>query len=313
MSYKEPFSQQILKKKSDLKRVHKKKYYQDDYDLFFKTVVVGDVGVGKSTLISQFAKEHYPKDYMKIVGVNLHMKTISINIEEEGLLKVRLQIWGPSCQESFSSIRPVYYPGSLGAVIMFDLTSKNSFENLPLWIKEIKSNLEDEIPLLLVGNKCDLVDQRAISTRDIVYLTQMHDLEYMQISAKTGKNVEEVLPTLVKLMALDKKKQPSKFKTKGEVARDQSSGGLQLLLKHFLETGKFNLFFTYLPDLPDLMRKQFLVRTFPVHFKGLEALEEKCMEIKEIFEKSSEIYGDLNLYDESRKIYELYLKINRDF
>ncbi|TFG07400.1 MAG: GTP-binding protein [Promethearchaeota archaeon] len=133
-------------------------------------------------------------------STNFHVKTISIDTEEEGPIKVKLQIWDTGGQERFSSIRPMYYRGSLGALLIFDLTSYESFEHLPQWIEEIRANVKSDIPLLLVGNKSDLVDQRAVSLDEINNFTENFNLYYMETSAKTGEGVGDCFYILACLM-----------------------------------------------------------------------------------------------------------------
>ncbi|MBA7680417.1 hypothetical protein ES703_88733 [subsurface metagenome] len=172
----------------------------DEYDYLFKCIVVGDGGVGKTALTIRFSKGFFTEDYKMTIGVDFHVKTISIDTEEEGPIKVKLQIWDTGGQERFSSIRPMYYRGSLGGLLIFDLTSYESFEHLPQWIEEVRSNLKSEIPLLLVGNKSDLINERALSNEEINNFTQKFNLYYMETSAKTGVGVGDCFYILACLM-----------------------------------------------------------------------------------------------------------------
>ncbi len=171
----------------------------EEYDYLFKTIVVGDGGVGKTALTIRFSKDFFTEDYKMTIGVDFHVKTISID-SHEGPLKCKLQIWDTGGQERFSSIRPMYYRGSLGALVIFDLTNYESFEHLPMWIEEIRDNIKNEIPLLLVGNKCDLVDQRAVSVEEINEFTRNFNLYYTESSAKTGAGVGDCFSVLACLM-----------------------------------------------------------------------------------------------------------------
>ncbi|MFX0095513.1 MAG: GTP-binding protein [Candidatus Hodarchaeota archaeon] len=172
----------------------------DEYDYLFKSIVVGDGGVGKTALTIRFSKGFFTEDYKMTIGVDFHVKTISIDTEEEGPIKVKLQIWDTGGQERFSSIRPMYYRGSLGGLLIFDLTSYESFEHLPQWIEEVRANIKSDIPLLLVGNKSDLVDQRAVSIEEIISFTNNFNLYYMETSAKTGEGVGDCFYILACLM-----------------------------------------------------------------------------------------------------------------
>ncbi len=128
------------------------------------------------------------------------MKTISIDTEDQGQLRVKLQIWDTGGQERFSSIRPMYYRGSLGALLIFDLTSYESFEHLPQWIEEVRSNIKSDVPFLLVGNKSDLLEERAVSIEEINSFTDKFNLYYMETSAKTGEGVGDCFYILACLM-----------------------------------------------------------------------------------------------------------------
>ncbi len=171
----------------------------EEYDYLFKSIVVGDGGVGKTALTLRFSKGFFTEDYKMTIGVDFHVKTIAID-SVEGPIRAKLQIWDTGGQERFSSIRPMYYRGSLGALMIFDLTNSGSFEHLPQWIEEVRANVKTEIPLLLVGNKSDLVDQRAVSLEEINSFTNNFNLYYMETSAKTGEGVGDCFYILACLM-----------------------------------------------------------------------------------------------------------------
>ena len=171
----------------------------EEYDYLFKSIVVGDGGVGKTALTLRFSKGFFTEDYKMTIGVDFHVKTINID-SIEGPIRAKLQIWDTGGQERFSSIRPMYYRGSLGALLIFDLTNAGSFEHLPQWIEEVRANVKTEIPLLLVGNKSDLVDQRTVSLEEINNFTNNFNLYYMETSAKTGEGVGDCFYILACLM-----------------------------------------------------------------------------------------------------------------
>jgi len=171
----------------------------EEYDYLFKSIVVGDGGVGKTALTLRFSKGFFTEDYKMTIGVDFHVKTISIDTSE-GPLKCKLQLWDTGGQERFSSIRPMYYRGSLGTILVFDLTNSASFEHLPQWIEEVRANIKTEIPVLLVGNKSDLIDQRAVTIEEINKFINDFNLYYMETSAKTGDGVGDCFYILACLM-----------------------------------------------------------------------------------------------------------------
>lgn len=170
----------------------------DEYDFLFKSIVVGDGGVGKTALTLRFSKGFFTEDYKMTIGVDFHVKTINIDTPDSGLLRCKLQIWDTGGQERFSSIRPMYYRGSLGALLIFDLTNYESFEHLPMWIEEVRANVKNDIPLLLVGNKSDL--PRMVSLEEINNFTRDFNLYYTETSAKTGEGVGDCFSILAFLM-----------------------------------------------------------------------------------------------------------------
>ena len=171
----------------------------EEYDYLFKSIVVGDGGVGKTALTLRFSKGFFTEDYKMTIGVDFHVKTISIDTLE-GPIKCKLQLWDTGGQERFSSIRPMYYRGSLGTILVFDLTNSASFEHLPQWIEEVRANIKSDIPVLLIGNKSDLTDQRAVSLEEINNFTGHFNLYYMETSAKTGDGVGDCFYILACLM-----------------------------------------------------------------------------------------------------------------
>jgi Ras-related protein Rab-11A len=169
------------------------------HDHFFNAVIVGDKGVGKSALKLRFSRGIFDEKYRMTIGADFYTRTMSINTDI-GLIRVNLYVWETSRQERFDSIRPMIYRGSLGALVIFDLTNPSSFAHLPQWIEEVRSNVKTEIPIILVGNKCDLADQRAISLEEINSFTQDYKLYYMETSAKTGESVGYCFYVLASLM-----------------------------------------------------------------------------------------------------------------
>jgi len=168
------------------------------------------------------------------------------------------------------------------------------------------------IPLLLVGNKSDLKDQRAVSLQEITRFTQKFNIDYIETSAKTRENVEEVFVALTKLMLFSDKR-PLIIKSKEERIREDSVPGSLILLKYLLEKKQFALFFKFFPELTEPIKKEFLTQNFSIYLEKLKELKEEAYKkIKEIFEMSNKIYRDLNLYYESQEISRLNININKN-
>jgi len=145
-----------------------------------KIVVVGDAAVGKTSLIVRYVKGVFNPGYIITLGVNFFTQDVSIQDKT-----LRYIIWDTAGQERFGPVRKKYYLGARAAVLVFDLTNLQSFENVDFWIKEVEG-ICGEIPMILVGNKADLkpvVKQDAIQD-----FTSRHNLTYIETSAKTGMN-----------------------------------------------------------------------------------------------------------------------------
>ncbi|MHA1562679.1 MAG: GTP-binding protein, partial [Promethearchaeota archaeon] len=112
---------------------------------------------------------------------------------------VKLQIWDTGGQERFRYVRPLYYKGSMGCIILFDLTNRESFDHVPKWLEEVKKESGD-IPILLVGNKSDLIDERTVSLDEALQISKDLNMFYVESSAKNGKGVGDVFAILSLLM-----------------------------------------------------------------------------------------------------------------
>jgi len=166
----------------------------DDYDFLFKSVVVGDGGSGKTAVVVRFSQGFFQENYKLTIGVEFAVKTININN-----YNVKLQIWDTGGQERFRYVRPLYYKGSMGCIILFDLTNRESFDHVPKWLEEVKKE-SGNIPILLVGNKSDLIDERDVSLNEAKQMAVDLNMFYVESSAKNGKGVGDVFAMLSLLM-----------------------------------------------------------------------------------------------------------------
>jgi len=159
----------------------------------FKFVIIGDHEVGKTSLVRRFVESRFSHDYRATIGLNI----LSHNIEFYGN-NIVYSLWDVGAQMYFKRFRQTYYLGAQAAFIVCDLTNKKTFENIKVWYEEMENFIQGrEIPMIIIGNKKDLVDQRAISYQDGVDLVS--DLSekvnikasYIETSALTGENVED--------------------------------------------------------------------------------------------------------------------------
>merc|ERR1719222_1687760 len=128
-------------------------------DLFGKLLLIGDSGVGKSCLLLRFADDTYTDSYVSTIGVDFKMRTLNL----EGRT-CKLQIWDTAGQERFRTITSSYYRGAHGIIIVYDVTDKESFNNVKHWMQEIDKYASETVNKLLVGNKCDLSSKKVVSS-----------------------------------------------------------------------------------------------------------------------------------------------------
>ena len=165
----------------------------DEFDIIFKIVLIGDSGVGKTNLLGRYLKKEYKEETKATVGVEFGEKKYELNG-----LKIKAQIWDTAGQERYKAITSMYYKGAKGALIVFDLSSKNTFQNVEKWYNEIKKTADPNINLILIGNKSDLKDKRQISTEEGENKAKEMNVAYLETSSLNCDNVYKAFDTLMK-------------------------------------------------------------------------------------------------------------------
>ena len=159
----------------------------------FKIVIIGDCGVGKSSIMSRQCDNRYDSSYISTMGVDFHNNNMLI---EDKLVK--LQIWDTSGQERFQKITREYYKSSDAIMIVFDVENKSSFLNVQTWFQNCKQYCVNEnIQIYLIGNKSDSTI-RVISTEEAIDCAEHLNIKYMETSAKTGFGIEECFSIILK-------------------------------------------------------------------------------------------------------------------
>ena len=159
----------------------------------FKIILAGDGAVGKTSLINRFVTGSFTGDYKATIGVAISSKQVIAEDDE-----VNLQIWDIAGQTLFRQFRKKFYTKAKGALLVFDLTVPKSLDNLRAWIEDIQE-ITGEIPFVLIGNKADLTELRAVSPEEIneFFKGQSKIAAYFNTSALTGTNVENAFIGLV--------------------------------------------------------------------------------------------------------------------
>ncbi|KAG5494756.1 hypothetical protein GH5_03176 [Leishmania sp. Ghana 2012 LV757] len=152
----------------------------------FKYIIIGDSGVGKSCLLLQFTDKRFEPLHDLTIGVEFGARLISIQGKS-----VKLQIWDTAGQESFRSITRSYYRGASGALLVYDVTRRDTFTHLQSWLEDAKANANTALVIMLIGNKCDLDSKRQVSREEGEAFARRNGLMFMETSAKTSQNVDD--------------------------------------------------------------------------------------------------------------------------
>ncbi|CAN7021117.1 unnamed protein product [Brassica rapa subsp. trilocularis] len=176
---------------------------EDDYDYLFKVVLIGDSGVVKSNLLSRFTKNEFNLESKSTIGVEFATRTLTV----EGKV-IKAQIWDTAGQERYRAITSAYYRGAVGALLVYDVTRRATFENVDRWLKELKNHTDPNIVVMLVGNKSDLRHLLAVPTEDGKSYAEQESLCFMETSALEATNVEDAFAeVLTQIYRITSKKQ----------------------------------------------------------------------------------------------------------
>mmetsp|Transcript_45274 Transcript_45274/g.52046 ORF Transcript_45274/g.52046 Transcript_45274/m.52046 type:complete len:207 (-) Transcript_45274:200-820(-) len=165
----------------------------NNYDYLFKLLLIGDSGVGKTSLLLRFAENTFTDNFMSTIGVDFKIKTIDIDGKT-----AKLQIWDTAGQDRFRTITSSYYRGAHGIIVVYDVTQKESFDHVPMWMNEIEKYASENVVKLLVGNKADLEDRKAVSTDEGKERADSLGIQFLEASAKNSHNVNETFISMAK-------------------------------------------------------------------------------------------------------------------
>ncbi|XP_076932298.1 ras-related protein Rab11D-like [Bidens hawaiensis] len=161
-------------------------------DYVFKVVLIGDSAVGKSQILARFAWNEFSLDSKATIGVEFQTRTLVIQHKS-----VKAQIWDTAGQERYRAVTSAYYRGAVGAMLVYDITKRQTFDRIPRWLEELRNHADKNIVIILIGNKCDLEDARAVPTEDAKEFAEKEGLFFLETSALESTNVEDAFLTVL--------------------------------------------------------------------------------------------------------------------
>ena len=172
------------------------------HDFLFKLLIVGESGVGKTCMLLRFADNSFEENFLSTIGVDFKVRELDVDGKH-----VKLQIWDSAGQERFRNITTSYYRNCGGIIIVYDITRRDTFQKVTEWIEEVRKNTNN-VPLLLVGNKADLMDKRQVTTEEAQELAKKMGLVLLETSAKTALNIEDAFQTISRQLMVDAQNKP---------------------------------------------------------------------------------------------------------
>ncbi|KAH8613371.1 ADP ribosylation factor family Ras of Complex Roc domain [Trypanosoma vivax] len=156
------------------------------YQQLMKLIVVGESATGKSSLLHRFVEDAFSEDQAQTIGVEFGSKIVELGGD-----KVKLQIWDTAGQERYKSVTRSYYRGAVGCLIVYDISQRSSYESIPQWLNDVRQLAGKDVVVMLVGNKADLSDGRAVTHNEASMFALENGLLHFETSAATGEFVSE--------------------------------------------------------------------------------------------------------------------------
>ncbi|KAL8171470.1 hypothetical protein V2J09_023274 [Rumex salicifolius] len=166
--------------------------FNQKIDYVFKVVLIGDSAVGKSQLLARFARNEFSIDSKATIGVEFQTRTLAIDNKT-----VKAQIWDTAGQERYRAVTSAYYRGAVGAMLVYDISKRQTFDHIARWLEELRGHADKNIVIMLVGNKSDLSSLRAVPTEDAKEFAERENLFFMETSALEAINVETAFLTIL--------------------------------------------------------------------------------------------------------------------
>ena len=165
---------------------------EESTEMIFKIILIGDSTTGKTNILSKYLNDKFARNTKATIGMELGNKSFKINNDN-----VNCQIWDTAGQERYRSMTKAYYQGALGALIVYDITRRNTFENVENWLSDLKKCADNKVSIILLGNKNDLEEEREVKTEEGELFAKDNNIAFLETSALNGKNIEIAFKTLV--------------------------------------------------------------------------------------------------------------------
>ncbi|XP_012138893.1 RAS oncogene family member Rab3 isoform X1 [Megachile rotundata] len=166
-----------------------------NFDYMFKLLIIGNSSVGKTSFLFRYADDSFTSAFVSTVGIDFKVKTVFRHDK-----RVKLQIWDTAGQERYRTITTAYYRGAMGFILMYDITNEESFNSVQDWVTQIKTYSCDNAQVILVGNKCDMDEERVISFERGKQLADQLGVQFFETSAKENINIKTVFEQLVDII-----------------------------------------------------------------------------------------------------------------
>jgi small GTP-binding protein len=161
-----------------------------------RIILIGDSSVGKTSILTTLTGDQFNPSERSTIGANWHLLIEEINGE-----RIELQIWDTAGQECYRSLGPLYYRSAVAGIVVFDVTNQASFSNVNTWINAFRATAGKDVPIFLVGNKIDLVNQRVIGFDDANQFANEQNFEFFETSAKVCHGIRELFHAVAEKVA----------------------------------------------------------------------------------------------------------------